>query len=57
MYGSIKDGELGGTWKPAFTTVAAVLFWPEAMTFFYTEVKRLDPEFLSAYIRCLNSVD
>ncbi|HEY4291248.1 MAG TPA: hypothetical protein VGN00_29305 [Puia sp.] len=48
LYGSIKDGKLVGTWNPPFGSITALLFWPEAMAFFYEQVKQIDPYFITA---------
>lgn len=55
LYGSIRDGQLVGTWNPPFGTITALLFWPEAMTFFFEQVKKLDPNFLNAKIKLTTS--
>ena len=55
LYGSIRDGQLVGTWNPPFGTITALLFWPEAMTFFFEQVKKLDPKFLNAKIKLTTS--
>ena len=53
-YGSFKDGQIVGTWNPPHGTITALLFWAEAMTFFFEQVKTLDPEFLTAKIKVLS---
>ena len=52
-YGSFKDGQLVGTWNPPHGTITALLFWAEAMTFFFEQVKKIDPNFLTANIKVL----
>ncbi|MBS1683189.1 MAG: hypothetical protein JSS76_00430 [Bacteroidetes bacterium] len=54
LYGSFKDGKLTGTWNPPFGTITALLFWPEAMTFFYEQVRRFDPHFLNQNFKLLS---
>lgn len=56
LYGSIENGKIIGTWKPPFGTVTALLFWPEAMTFFFEQVKQLDPDFLIKNITLIHSL-
>jgi hypothetical protein len=56
LYGSFKDGKLTGTWNPPFGTITALLFWPEAMTFFFEQVKKNDPDFLTIDIKLINSI-
>ena len=53
FYGSFQDGKLVGTWNPPHESITALLFWSEAMTFFFEQVKEIDPEFLTAKIRVL----
>ncbi len=48
LYGSVKNGQLVGTWSPPFGTITALLFWPEAMTFFVEQVKQFDNYFLNS---------
>ena len=55
LYGSIKNGQLVGTWNPPFGTITALLFWPEAMSFFYEQVKKSDPHFLNAEVKLIES--
>jgi hypothetical protein len=54
LYGSIHDGKLVGKWNPPFGTITALLLWPEAMTFFFEQVKKNDPNFLNADINLIN---
>lgn len=56
LYGSFKDGKLIGTWNPPFGTITALLFWPEAMTFFFEQVKKYDPYFLNADLKLISSI-
>lgn len=44
--GSFRDGEIIGKWSPPYGSITGVLFWPEAMSFFYEQAKKLDPDFL-----------
>ncbi|MFZ6013811.1 MAG: hypothetical protein ACOYXT_25955 [Bacteroidota bacterium] len=53
LYGSFRDGGLVGTWTPPYGTITALLFWPEAMTFFVEQVKQFDPSFLEADINLI----
>jgi hypothetical protein len=53
LYGSIRDGKLVGTWNPPFGTITALLFSPESMTYFYEQVKKIDPDFLNANIKVI----
>lgn len=53
LQGSIRDGKLVGTWSPPFGSITALLFWPEAMTYFYEQAQKFDPEFLTANIRTI----
>ena len=55
LYGSIRNGQLIGTWNPPFGTITALLFWPEAMTFFFEQVKKFDTNFLNAEIKLITS--
>jgi hypothetical protein len=48
LYGSVHKGKLTGKWIPPYGTVTALLFWPEAMTFFYDQVENFDPNFLNS---------
>lgn len=56
LYGSIRDGKLTGTWNPPYGTITALLFWPEAMTYFFDQVKKFDPHFLNANVKQLESL-
>jgi hypothetical protein len=55
LYGSVNNGQLVGKWTPPFGTITALLFWPEAMTFFFDQVKKYDNNFLTADIKLINS--
>lgn len=55
LYGSIQNGKIYGTWNPPFGTITALLFWPEAMTFFYEQVKKHDSYFLTSDIKLISS--
>lgn len=57
LYGSICDGKLTGTWSPPYGTITALLFWPEAMTFFFDQVRKFDPKFLNADFKQIRSLD
>lgn len=54
LYGSIKEGELFGTWNMPYGSITALLFWPEAMSFFFEQVRQSDPEFLAQEIKMIN---
>ena len=56
LHGSFKDGKLTGTWKPPFGSITALLVWPEAMTFFFEQVKKHDPNFLNTDIKLITSM-
>jgi hypothetical protein len=57
LYGSIRNGQLFGTWNfPGRSSTNALLFWPEAMTFFYEQVKIFDPYFLNSEINLISSL-
>lgn len=56
LNGSICNGKLTGTWSPPFGKITAVLFWPEAMSFFFEEVKKIDPHFLEQNIQLIQSL-
>jgi hypothetical protein len=56
LYGTIKNGQLVGTWNPPFGTLTALLFWPEAMSFFFDHVKKSDPHFLEAKVNIISSL-
>jgi hypothetical protein len=55
LYGSFANGKLTGTWNPPFGTITALLFWPQAMTFFFDQVKKFDPNFLEANFNLIAS--
>jgi len=55
LYGSVNNGQLVGTWNPPRGGITALLFWPEAMTFFIDQVKKYDPNFLSANIKLMTA--
>jgi hypothetical protein len=55
LYGSVKNGKLDGTWKPPSGRITALLFWPEAMTFFFEQVKKYDDHFLNADIKLMTA--
>ena len=50
LYGSIKDGKISGTWRMPFGSVTALLFWPQAMTYFTKQIQLFDPHFLNSEI-------
>lgn len=56
LNGSIADGKLTGTWSPPFGKITAVLFWPEAMSFFFKQVKKMDPYFLEQDVKMIQSL-
>lgn len=56
LNGSIKDGKLTGKWIIPFGTVTGLLFWSEAMTFFFEQVKLTDPSFLSHQVRMIENL-
>lgn len=54
LSGSFKDGQLIGTWNPPSPNPKnALLLWAEAMTFFYEQVKKYDPNFLNESIEVI----
>ncbi|HEX2898785.1 MAG TPA: hypothetical protein VHS96_03600 [Bacteroidia bacterium] len=55
LNGGISDGKLSGTWNLPFGRVTALLFWPEAMTFFVEKMRDTNPEFLVADIKVIES--
>jgi len=55
LYGSVKNGQLVGTWNPPWGTITALLFWPEAMTFFFEQVKISDNHFLSSKTKLMTN--
>lgn len=55
LYGSVKNGQLIGTWNPPFGTITALLFWPEAMTFFFDQVKKFDDQFLDSEMKLMKN--
>jgi len=47
LSGSFKDGQLTGTWNPPGPSATnSLLLWPEAITFFYQQIAKFDPDFL-----------
>src|SRR5690606_11552418 len=48
LSGSVEGGQLVGTWKAPHGTITALLFWPEATTFFIEQIGKWDPNFLDA---------
>lgn len=54
LSGSFKNGQLIGTWNPPSPNPKnALLQWAEAMTFFYEQVKKYDPNFLNESIEVI----
>ncbi len=53
LYGSVRDGKLIGTWNMPYGSITALLFWPEAMTFFFEQVRLSDPDFLNQEINVI----
>jgi hypothetical protein len=56
LYGSIRDGKLSGTWKMPFGSVTALLFWPEALTYFTQQIQLYDPQFMKSEIKLIQSL-
>ena len=56
LNGSFRDGKIIGTWTIPFGTVTGVLFWPEAMTFFFVQAKLTDPAFITHKIEVIQSM-
>lgn len=57
LYGSVKHGKIIDKWIAPFGTVTALLVWPEAMTFFFNQVQKHDPDFLHSEIKVLQPIN
>jgi len=56
LAGSIKNGQLIGTWNfPGPSPTNSLLLWPEAMTYFFQQVKTYNPEFIKSDIKLISS--
>ena len=54
LSGSFYDGQLIGTWNPPSPNPKnSLLLWAEAMTFFYEQVKKYDPNFLNESVKVI----
>ena len=51
LYGSFHDRQLIGTWNPPYGSITALLFWPDAMSFFFKKIKEFDPDFLESDVK------
>jgi len=56
LYGSIRDGKLCGTWKMPFGSVTALLFWPEALTYFTQQIQLYDSHFMNSDINLIQAL-
>jgi hypothetical protein len=55
LQGTVSNGALKGTWNPPFGSLTSLLFWPEAMTFFFDQVKRMDANFLENNVKLMKN--